>query len=406
MNLINLNKFNKKYKYNSLLKKNIILSLVNDYFINSPLPANLNYMWNFGSLLGLLLVLQLITGIILACHYIPNVDSAFSAVEHIMRDVNSGYALRYVHSNGAGFFFIVVYLHITRGLYYGSFFKPREQLWNIGVIIFFLMIATGFLGYTLPWGQMSFWGAVVITNLLSAIPWIGTDLVQLIWGGFAVDNATLNRFFSLHFTLPFILTGLVVAHFLALHEHGSNNPLGISGGSDKINLDPYYTMKDLVGFILFFIIFIIFVSFIPNYLGHTDNYIPANPLVTPSEIVPEFYLLPFYAILRSIPNKLIGVIAMFIAIFILLILPYIPTRNIRAATFKTVYRIELWFFIINFIFLMYLGSKPVTEPYITLGQFACFIYFYFFIICVPIWGLKERILNYDNNISLIKPPVH
>jgi len=287
-----------------LLKKQVLLRLVNSYIVDSPQPANISYLWNFGSLLGTCLILQILTGIFLAMHYQPHVDFAFNSVEHIMRDVNNGWAVRYTHANVASFFFIFVYAHIARGLYYGSYKAPRVLLWSIGVIILIVMMATAFLGYVLPYGQMSLWGATVITNLLSAIPVFGQDLVELIWGGFSVSNATLNRFFSLHYLLPFLLAALAVAHLIALHTHGSNNPNGIGSSSDRITMHPYFTFKDLVTIFLFFLVLSILVFYYPNFLGHSDNYIPANPMQTPASIVPEWYLLPFYAILRSIPNKL------------------------------------------------------------------------------------------------------
>ena len=317
-----------------ILKSQSLLRLVNSYLIDSPQPANLSYLWNFGSLLGLCLVIQILTGVFLAMHYTPHVDFAFNSVEHIMRDVNAGYILRYTHANVASFFFIFVYCHIARGLFYSSYRTPRVLAWNIGVIIFILMMGTAFLGYVLPYGQMSLWGATVITNLLSAIPIFGHDLVELIWGGFSVSNATLNRFFSLHFLLPFVLAGLVCAHLLALHVHGSNNPNGISNNVDKIPFHPYFVFKDLVTVIFFLLVLSIIVFYYPNMLGHSDNYIPANPMSTPSSIVPEWYLLPFYAILRSIPNKLLGVIAMFASLLILLIMPIVDTSRIRGNQFR------------------------------------------------------------------------
>src|ERR1700740_201067 len=293
-----------------LLKKHPVLSIINTFLLDSPLPSNINYLYSFGSILGICFVVQLITGIALAMHYTPHVDLGFISVEHIMRDVNYGWLLRYTHANGASMFFLMVYIHIARGLYYGSYTSPRELLWSVGVFIFLIMIGTAFLGYVLPWGQMSFWAATVITNMLSAIPWIGPDFVQLVWGGFSVDNATLNRFFSLHYLLPFVLAALIVVHFLGLNEHASNNPLGINSNIDKLPFHPYFTYKDLVAWVLFLLVFGGFVFFAPNLLGHPDNYIPANPLVTPTHIVPEWYFLPFYAILRAVPNKLGGVIAL------------------------------------------------------------------------------------------------
>lgn len=375
-----------------IFKTHPVLSLVNMFLIDSPLPSNINYYWNFGSLLGLCLIIQIITGIALAMHYNPSVDLAFISVEHIMRDVNYGWLLRYMHANGASMFFICVYIHMARGLYYGSYTKPRELLWSVGVIIFFIMMGTAFIGYVLPWGQMSFWGATVITNMLSALPWIGTDLVQLVWGGFSVDNATLNRFFSLHYLLPFILAALVCVHLMALHEHGSNNPLGIGSNMDKVPFHPYFTYKDLYGVFIFLIFFSFFVYFNPNVLGHSDNYIPANPLVTPSHIVPEWYFLPFYAILRSIPNKLGGVIAMIGAILILLLLPLLHTSHIRSASFRPFQKKLFWFFVADVILLGWIGGQVVEDPYVLVGQIATIFYFSYFLILIPFVGFIENIL--------------
>ena len=334
-----------------LLKTHPFLSLVNSYVIDSPSPSNISYLWNYGSLLGVVLVIQIATGVTLAMHYVPHVDLAFISVEHIMRDVNYGWMIRYFHANGAAFFFIFIYIHMAKGLYYGSYKAPRVMLWSIGVIIFLLLIITGFLGYVLPYGQMSFWGATVITNLMSAIPWIGNDFVEFLWGGFSVGNPTLNRFFSLHYLLPFILAALVIMHLIALHEHGSNNPLGITSNVDRIRFHPYYTFKDLVGLFVFFFLFAYFVFFNPNFFGESDNYIPANPLVTPISIVPEFYLLPFYAILRSIPHKLLGVIGMVAAILILLATPFLDTSRIRSMQFRPIMKFFFWLFVANFLIL-------------------------------------------------------
>ena len=371
-------------------KSQILLRLVNSYLIDSPEPANLSYLWNFGSLLGTCLVLQILTGIFLAMHYQPHVDFAFNSVEHIMRDVNNGWAVRYTHANVASFFFIFVYAHIARGLYYGSYKSPRVLLWSIGVIILIVMMATAFLGYVLPYGQMSLWGATVITNLLSAIPVFGQDLVELIWGGFSVSNATLNRFFSLHYLLPFLLAALVVAHLIALHTHGSNNPNGISGNGDRYAFHPYFVFKDLVTVFLFFLVLSIMVFYYPNFLGHSDNYIPANPMQTPASIVPEWYLLPFYAILRSIPNKLLGVIAMFGSLLILLVLPYTDLSRVRGNQFKPFMKFAFWFFVVDFIILMWIGSQHPNSPYVEIGQIATAFYFAWFLIIVPVVGLIEN----------------
>ena len=371
-------------------KSQILLRLVNSYLIDSPEPANLSYLWNFGSLLGTCLVLQILTGIFLAMHYQPHVDFAFNSVEHIMRDVNNGWAVRYTHANVASFFFIFVYAHIARGLYYGSYKSPRVLLWSIGVIILIVMMATAFLVYVLPYGQMSLWGATVITNLLSAIPVFGQDLVELIWGGFSVSNATLNRFFSLHYLLPFLLAALVVAHLIALHTHGSNNPNGISGNGDRYAFHPYFIFKDLVTILFFFLVLSIMVFYYPNFLGHSDNYIPANPMQTPASIVPEWYLLPFYAILRSIPNKLLGVIAMFGSLLILLVLPYTDLSRVRGNQFKPFMKFAFWFFVVDFIILMWIGSQHPNSPYVEIGQIATAFYFAWFLIIVPVVGLIEN----------------
>ena len=371
-------------------KSQILLRLVNSYLIDSPEPANLSYLWNFGSLLGTCLVLQILTGIFLAMHYQPHVDFAFNSVEHIMTDVNNGWAVRYTHANVASFFFIFVYAHIARGLYYGSYKSPRVLLWSIGVIILIVMMATAFLGYVLPYGQMSLWGATVITNLLSAIPVFGQDLVELIWGGFSVSNATLNRFFSLHYLLPFLLAALVVAHLIALHTHGSNNPNGISGNGDRYAFHPYFIFKDLVTILFFFLVLSIMVFYYPNFLGHSDNYIPANPMQTPASIVPEWYLLPFYAILRSIPNKLLGVIAMFGSLLILLVLPYTDLSRVRGNQFKPFMKFAFWFFVVDFIILMWIGSQHPNSPYVEIGQIATAFYFAWFLIIVPVVGLIEN----------------
>jgi len=358
-----------------LLKSHPILGLVNSYTVDSPQPANISYMWNFGSLLGACLIIQIITGVTLAMHYTPSVDLAFVSVEHIMRDVNYGWLLRYLHANVASFFFIFVYLHIGRGLYYGSYRSPRTLLWSIGVIILVLMMAIAFLGYVLPYGQMSLWGATVITNLLSALPWIGKDLVETVWGGFSVNNATLNRFFALHYLLPFVLAALAAMHLLALHEHGSSNPLGVTGNNDRLPFHPYFTFKDLVTVFLFLLVLAGVVFYVPNYLGHSDNYIMANPMQTPASIVPEWYLLPFYAILRSIPNKLAGVVAMFASLLILLAMPLLDTGRVRGAQFRPLMRVMFWLFVANFFVLLQLGAKHVENPYITLGQITTGIYF-------------------------------
>ncbi len=377
-----------------LLKSNSLLKLVNGYIIDASEPSNISYIWNFGSLLAIGLVIQIITGITLAMHYSPNVLEAFNSVEHIMRDVNNGWLVRYLHSNTASAFFFLLYLHMGRGIYYGSYRSPRILTWVIGTIILLLMIATGFLGYVLPYGQMSLWGATVITNLISAIPWIGQDIVDFIWGGFSVNNATLNRFFALHFALPFILAALVLMHIIAFHETaGSNNPLGLSGTYDRVPFAPYYLFKDLITIFIFIFVLSVLVFFTPNLLGDSDNYIMANPMQTPPAIIPEWYLLPFYAILRSIPNKLLGVIAMFSAIFIILILPIADLSRSRGLQFKSLSKLAFWGFVVNFLMLMSLGSKHVESPFIELGQVSTVLYFSYFIVIIPVVSLIENTLT-------------
>jgi ubiquinol-cytochrome c reductase cytochrome b subunit len=376
-----------------IFKSHPFLKLVNAYVIDAPVPSNISYLWNFGSLLGLCLIIQIVTGVTLAMHYNPSVLEAFNSVEHIMRDVNNGWLLRYLHSNTASAFFFLVYLHIGRGLYYGSYRSPRTLTWVIGTIIFLLMMATGFLGYVLPYGQMSLWGATVITNLMSAIPWVGQDIVEFLWGGFSVNNATLNRFFALHFVLPFVLAALALMHLIALHDSaGANNPLGISANYDRISFAPYYLFKDLITVFLFFIVLSIFVFFMPNSLGDSDNYIMANPMQTPPAIVPEWYLLPFYAILRSIPNKLLGVLAMFSAILILLSMPYTDLSRSRGIQFRPLSKIAFFVFVANFLILAQLGAKHVESPFIELGQVSTVIYFAHFLIIVPGISILENSL--------------
>jgi len=370
--------------------KHSLLSFIDSHIINYPTPINLNYMWSFGSAAGLCLGIQILTGIFLAMHYSSHIDYAFSSVEHIMRDVNNGWLIRYLHANGASMFFIVTYCHIFRGLYFGSYMNPRGPLWNSGVIIFLLMMGTGFMGYVLPWGQMSFWGATVITNLASAIPFIGGSVVEWLWGGFSVDNATLNRFFSLHYLLPFVITGLVLVHLSLLHTVGSNNPLGINKNLDTVSFYPYFYVKDLLSFFILVALFSFFVFFFPNTLGHADNYIPANPLVTPAHIVPEWYFLPFYAILRSIPDKLGGVVAMVFAILILLLLPVINTSEIRSSKFRPLYGMAYWFLVSDFLILGWIGQQPVESPYLEVGQIATVFYFLFFLFLFPLIGIIEK----------------
>ena len=356
-----------------------------------PTPKNLNYWWNFGSLAGITLVIMIVTGIILSMHYTAHVDHAFQSVERIMRDVNYGWLIRYIHANGASFFFIVVYIHIFRGLYYGSYKAPRELLWMLGVVILLLMMATAFMGYVLPWGQMSFWGATVITNLFSAIPLVGESIVTLLWGGFSVDNPTLNRFFSLHYLLPFVIVGVVVLHIIALHRFGSNNPLGIDvrGEQDTISFHPYYTVKDMFGLSVFLTIMAAVVFFLPNSMGHPDNYIPANPMVTPAHIVPEWYFLPFYAILRAVPDKLLGVLAMFAAIAVLFVLPWLDRSPVRSASFRPIYKIMFWVFLLDCVALTYLGAMPAEGIYVVLSRLCTVYYFFHFIVLLPALSIIE-----------------
>lgn len=377
-----------------VVKNNSILKLVNSYLIDASQPSNISYLWNFGSLLAVCLVIQIITGVTLAMHYSPSILEAFNSVEHIMRDVNNGWLVRYLHSNTASAFFFLVYLHIARGIYYGSYRSPRTLTWTIGVIIFILMIAIGFLGYVLPYGQMSLWGATVITNLISAIPWIGQDIVEFIWGGFSVNNATLNRFFSLHFVLPFVLAALVLMHLIALHDTaGSGNPLGIAGTYDRVPFAPYYLFKDLITIFIFIFVLSFFVFFMPNALGDSDNYIMANPMQTPAAIVPEWYLLPFYAILRSIPNKLLGVITMFAAILVLLTLPFTDLGRSRGFQFRPLSKLTFYLFGVVFITLGRLGSVHVEDPFILMGQIYAVIYFSYFLIILPLVSVLENSLT-------------
>ena len=367
-----------------------------------PAPRNLNYWWNFGSIAGICLVIQILTGLFLAMHYTANVNMAFDSVEGIMRNVNYGWLLRYSHAVGASMFFVVTYIHICRGMYYGSYKAPREILWWFGLVIFLAMMATAFMGYVLPWGQMSFWGATVITNLFSAIPGVGEYIVHWLWGGFSVDNPTLNRFYALHFVLPFVIVGLVIMHIWALHTHGSNNPLGIDVKTpqDTIPFHPYYTYKDFFGFGIFFMIFAWFVFFSPNSLGHPDNYIPANPMVTPAHIVPEWYFLPFYAILRSVPDKLLGVIAMFSAIIVMFFLPWIDRSKVRSGSFRPTYRVMFWLFVINACVLGYVGSQPPEGVFLPLlGRICTSYYFLHFALLWYVSGGREKTLPLPESIS-------
>ena len=370
-----------------------VFTFFRDHLRDYQTPKNLNYFWNFGSILGVLLLVMIVTGLVLAMQYTPHVDMAFDSVERIMRDVNYGWLLRYIHSNGSSFFFIAIYIHTFRGMYYGSYKSPREILWILGVLTLVLLMVTAFVGYTLPWGQMSFWGATVITNLFSAIPFIGDEIVTFIWGGYAVGNPTLNRFYVLHFLIPFIILAVVFVHLIALHKAKSNNPLGVDSNKAKDNLPfhPYYTVKDYFGFGVFFLVFFIFVFFLPNFFGEPDNYIPANPLVTPGHIVPEWYFLPFYAILRSVPDKLIGVILMFGAVFILFVLPWLDKHPVKSATFRPVYKQFFWLFLLDCFILGWVGSNPPTGHYIYIGRAATIFYFAFFIVILPLLTKFEKV---------------
>ena len=369
-----------------------IMELVQGQALDFPTPRNLNYWWTFGAILAVMLMAQLITGIVLAMHYTAHVDMAFDSVEHVMRDVNYGWLLRYLHSNGASMFFIAVYVHIFRGMYYGSYKAPREVLWMIGVLIYLVMMATAFMGYVLPWGQMSFWGAKVITNLFSAIPFVGESVTTWLWGGYSVDNPTLNRFFSLHYLLPFVLAGLVGLHIWALHVPGNNNPTGVNvrGSQDTVPFHPYYTMKDTFAIVVFMLLYSAFTFFSPNYLGDAINYLPANPLATPTHIVPEWYYLPFYAILRSIPNKLGGVCAMFGSILVLFVLPWLDKSRVRSGTYRPVFKQFFWVFAIVCVALGYLGSKPAEGIYVFWARILTAYYFIHFIVILPLLGLFER----------------
>ena len=369
-----------------------LLTLAN-HLTDYPTPKNLNYWWTFGGILTFCLITQIITGLVLAMHYIAHADLAFSSVEHIMRDVNYGWLIRYIHANGASMFFLAVYIHIFRSLFYGSYKAPREIIWILGIMIYLLMMAAAFMGYVLPWGQMSFWGATVITNLFSAIPLVGESITTWLWGGYSVDNPTLTRFFTLHYLIPFLILGLVVLHIWALHVPGNNNPVGIDiqkPSKDTVPFHPYIVIKDLFALLLFMIVFAFFVFYSPNILGHADNYIEANPLVTPAHIVPEWYLLPFYAILRSIPDKLLGVVAMLSAIFILAALPWLDTSKVRSAVFRPLYKQFYWILVIDVLILGYVGAMPAEGLYLLIARVATAYYFLHFLLILPILGKIEK----------------
>nr|YP_009316500.1 cytochrome b [Gymnocypris potanini]AOV83544.1 cytochrome b [Gymnocypris potanini] len=372
----------------SLRKTHPLIKIANSALVDLPAPSNISAWWNFGSLLGLCLATQILTGLFLAMHYTSDISTAFSSVVHICRDVNYGWLIRNVHANGASFFFICIYLHIARGLYYGSYLY--KETWNIGVVLLLLVMMTAFVGYVLPWGQMSFWGATVITNLLSAVPYVGDVLVQWIWGGFSVDNATLTRFFAFHFLFPFVIAAMTILHLLFLHETGSNNPIGLNSDADKIPFHPYFTYKDLLGFVIMLFLLMLLALFSPNLLGDPENFTPANPLVTPPHIKPEWYFLFAYAILRSIPNKLGGVLALLFSILVLMVVPLLHTSKLRGLTFRPITQFLFWTLVADMIILTWIGGMPVEHPFIIIGQVASALYFALFLVFMPLAGWVEN----------------
>ncbi|PWB82541.1 MAG: cytochrome b [Methylocystaceae bacterium] len=379
-----------------------ILSFIHESFVAYPVPKNLNYLWTFGAILSFMLIAQIATGIVLAMHYTPETTLAFNSIEHIMRDVNWGWVLRYAHANGASMFFLAVYIHIFRGIYYGSYKEPREVLWILGIIVFLLMMATGFLGYVLPWGQMSFWAATVITNLFTAIPYVGNSITTWLLGGYSVDNATLNRFYALHYLLPFVIVAVVGLHVWALHVVGQNNPTGVEIKdieTESLPFTPYATLKDSVGIVVFLVLYAWLTFFVPNYLGHPDNYIEANPLVTPPHIVPEWYFLPFYAILRAIPNKLLGVVALFASILIVAALPWLDTSRVRSAVYRPLYKKLFWVFVAVSVGLGYLGAQPAEGVYLIAARVLMAYYFIHFLVLTPLVGKFEKTLPEPKSIA-------
>uniref|UniRef100_UPI001BF0B1AB cytochrome b n=1 Tax=Phanerodon furcatus TaxID=100200 RepID=UPI001BF0B1AB len=378
----------------NLRKTHPLLKIANNSLVDLPSPVNISVWWNFGSLLGLCLIAQILTGLFLAMHYTSDIATAFSSVAHICRDVNYGWLIRNMHANGASFFFICIYMHIGRGLYYGSYLQ--KETWTVGVVLLLLVMMTAFVGYVLPWGQMSFWGATVITNLLSAVPYVGNALVQWIWGGFSVDNATLTRFFAFHFLFPFVIAAASLVHLIFLHETGSNNPTGLNSDADKISFHPYFSYKDLLGFAVLLISLVALALFSPNLLGDPDNFTPANPLVTPAHIKPEWYFLFAYAILRSIPNKLGGVLALLFSILILIVVPILHTSKQRGLTFRPMTQFLFWLLIADVAILTWIGGMPVEHPFVIIGQIASFLYFFLFLILTPTLGwLENKILEWQ-----------
>jgi ubiquinol-cytochrome c reductase cytochrome b/c1 subunit len=391
-----------KSKFGKWFNDRLPLLSLASHLTDYPTPKNLNYWWTFGGILTFCLITQIVTGLTLAMHYIAHADLAFESVEHIMRDVNYGWLIRYIHANGASMFFLAVYIHIFRSLFYGSYKSPREIIWIIGIIIYLLMMAAAFMGYVLPWGQMSFWGATVITNLFSAVPLVGEGIVNWLWGGYSVDNPTLTRFFTLHYLIPFLILGLVVLHIWALHIPGNNNPVGIDvkkPSKDTVPFHPYIVIKDAFALLMFTIVFAFFVFYSPNILGHADNYIEANPMVTPAHIVPEWYLLPFYAILRSVPDKLMGVVAMLSAILILAALPWLDTSKIRSAVFRPLYKQFYWILLIDVLVLGYVGAMPAEGLYLLIARVATAYYFIHFLIILPVLGFKEKTIPLPFSIT-------